>query len=497
MSDLPSPPSADALQDWITKAEHLIQIIVANIRRGSWIKRLLLLDALLFFAFNPGVANQWLKLLFNLAALPDFYPRYFWLAVGLLFGTALVVAAFTPIQSPLDSADAAERKAIKGLRPFTAADAEIFAQLQRDRNLREWLESITNDSFRFGILLGESGCGKTSFLQAGLVPKLTNPTCSHRGIYIKFSDRDPITTIHAALTHQLSLPPTTLPPTNLLPLLQTALTSPTPLTSPPPHSPTPLLLLFDQFEQFFVHYKRKEDRQPFIQALQEWYYSGLPVKIVVCVRGDMCDRLVELQYALGYSLGPQEVFRLEKFTPTAAAKILRVIAATEQLEFDDRFVAELAEQELANREDGPISPVDLQILAWMIQRQNAEDLRAFNRLAFQKFGGVEGLMSRFLEKTLEARVIKPQREAAVKVLLALTDLERQVRAGAFTIAALQAKLNGDVPAAAVEEATTWLARSDVRLITPIEQHQTTGYELAHERIIPALMRLAGQELGIA
>jgi hypothetical protein len=211
----------------------------------------------------------------------------------------------------------------------------------------------------------------------------------------------------------------------------------------------------------------------------------------------MCDRLVELQYALGYSLGPQEVFRLEKFTPTAAAKILRVIAATEQLEFDDRFVAELAEQELANREDGPISPVDLQILAWMIQRQNAEDLRAFNRLAFQKFGGVEGLMSRFLEKTLEARVIKPQREAAVKVLLALTDLERQVRAGAFTIAALQAKLNGDVPAAAVEEATTWLARSDVRLITPIEQHQTTGYELAHERIIPALMRLAGQELGIA
>ena len=238
MNDLPPPPSADALQDWITKAERLIQVIVANIRRGSWIKRLLLLDALLFFAFNPGVASQWLLLLFNLASLPEFYPRYFWLAVGLLFGTALVVAAFTPIQSPLDSADAVERKAIKGLRPFTAADAEIFAQLQRDRNLREWLESITNDSFRFGILLGESGCGKTSFLQAGLMPKLTDPACSHRGVYIKFSDRDPIATIHTALTHQLSLPPNTLPPTNLLPLLQTALTSPTPPTSPLPHSPT-------------------------------------------------------------------------------------------------------------------------------------------------------------------------------------------------------------------------------------------------------------------
>ncbi|NJP11121.1 MAG: hypothetical protein HC866_17960 [Leptolyngbyaceae cyanobacterium RU_5_1] len=125
----------------------------------------------------------------------------------------------------------------------------------------------------------------------------------------------------------------------------------------------PLILLFDQFEQFFVHQKRKQDREPFIQALNEWYQSALPVKILMCIRGDLSDRLVELQHALGYSLGPQEVFRLERFTPREATAVLKVIADSEALQFDERFASELTENELANREDGSISPVDLQILS--------------------------------------------------------------------------------------------------------------------------------------
>jgi tetratricopeptide (TPR) repeat protein len=340
--------------------------------------------------------------------------------------------------------------------------------------------------------MGESGSGKTSFLQAGVLPRLSTSESTHRAVYVKFADRHPIDTIRAALTEQLKLPKERVATADLLELLAVAEEA----------IAKPLILLFDQFEQFFVHYKHRSDRQPFIQALTDWHHAEtLAVRILVCIRGDMCDRLVELHQALGYSLGPQEVFRLEKFTPTEAAKVLRVIADTEDLQFDDRFVAELAEQELANREDGLICPVDLQILAWMIQRQTTEELRAFNRTAFQKFGGVEGLMTRFLERTLEARMIKTQREAAVKVLLALTDLERNVRAGVLTLTELQTKLQNTVKPEEVEEAASWLARSDVRLITPIEHttsiSDTTGYELDHERIIPALMRLAGQELKAA
>ncbi|MEO1400516.1 MAG: hypothetical protein AAFV72_04595 [Cyanobacteria bacterium J06635_1] len=174
-----------------------------------------------------------------------------------------------------------------------------------------------------------------------------------------------------------------------------------------------------------------------------------------------------------------------------------MIANTENLGFERKFIAELAEEELADREDGLISPVDLQILSWMIERQSGEELRAFNRSAFQKFGGVEGLLTRFLERTLEARVTTSQRQSAVKVLLALTDLDRQVRAGVLTVSVLKEKLKGSAKPEEVSEAVSWLARGDVRLITPQEQEQAVGYELAHERLIPALMRQAGKELSAA
>ncbi|NJN56523.1 MAG: hypothetical protein HC879_03025 [Leptolyngbyaceae cyanobacterium SL_5_9] len=160
-----------------------------------------------------------------------------------------------------EASDFTERKAIKGLRPFTAEDAEIFAQLQRNRSLKECLESFTSGSFRFGILMGESGSGKTSFLQAGALSRLSTLESTHRAVYVKFADRHPIDTIRAALTDQLKLPREQVATADLLTLLATAEEA----------IAKPLILLFDQFEQFFVHHKHRSDRQPFIQALTDWY----------------------------------------------------------------------------------------------------------------------------------------------------------------------------------------------------------------------------------
>lgn len=197
----------------------------------------------------------------------------------------------------------------------------------------------------------------------------------------------------------------------------------------------PLVLLLDQFEQFFVHFKRESRRRPFIRELNEWYRNGrgLPIKILICIRGDFLWRLSELQEAMGYSLGPQQNSSLKKFRPEQAAAVFRVIAETEKLDCDESFIKELTERELAGADDGLISPVDIQILAWMIAGQAGQGERAFNRTTFQKLGGVEGLLERFLTRALEARETPARRQAATKVLLALTDLDRNARAGALTL----------------------------------------------------------------
>jgi tetratricopeptide (TPR) repeat protein len=201
---------------------------------------------------------------------------------------------------------------------------------------------------------------------------------------------------------------------------------------------------------------------------------------------------VEIQKALGYSLRPTQVYRLEKFAPEQATNVLKVIAETEGLAFNQQFVLEVARDELAGP-DGKVSPVDVQILAQMISREANEANRTFDKQAFQKLGGVDGLLGRSLKRSLDTILSKAEQERTLEVLLALTDLERNVRAGQFSLLQLQ-KLSGKIRGGPLEvvAAVQWLM--EARLITPVEQEGNVAYELAHERLILALRQVANQEL---
>ena len=358
--------SGDAVKQLTEAIGGFIQWIATLIKTKNWFTLSILMAVAGIFLFNPwgsGIAFKFL----GIETLYPWYKGAFWAILIGLFAAALVIAVQTmPKVVSEGPADTEERKAIKGLRPFSLDDAEVYAKLQRQRQLRDCVDSLTSDFFRFGILMGESGCGKTSFLQAGIWPRLTAESADSLGVYIRFNDQRPTRTIAKALSEQLGMPlekllPMDGPQDRLLLVLQQAATC----------QKRPLVLLFDQFEQFFVHQKRKEDRQPFIDGLAAWYRESepLPIKILVSIRSDLLYQLDDLHQALGYALGPQEVVQIKKFTPDEAANVLEVIAQTEGLEFNQKFVTELAEQELANREDGLNSPVDVQILACMIERQ--------------------------------------------------------------------------------------------------------------------------------
>ncbi|MDJ0903840.1 MAG: hypothetical protein QNJ55_34135, partial [Xenococcus sp. MO_188.B8] len=477
----------------INKLKKILESFVEDIAKlivtKNWVSLLLLVDAGWILFFSPVIVDKLLQFTIDFK-LPEENSVTYWVIYGLvaftIFLTALVIAVRIIQREPPSLPDFTERKAIKGLRAFSQDDAEIFAQLQRERDLRECLESLTSNNFRFGILMGESGVGKSSFLQAGILPQLAREESCAQGIYIRFSNRDPFETIYQTLVKELKISETSINHRNLLEIFSLGVAS----------ADKPLILIFDQFEQFFVHCKQKSDREPFIKGLKDWYLAPNPlrIKILISIRGDLADRMFEIQKALGYSLSPQEVFLLERFSPTEATKILQVIAQAEELKFDEGFVRQLTAEELASREDGLISPVDLQVLAWTIEGQDSKELQAFSWNAFHKIGGIEGLMTRFLNKTLEARVTESQKQAAIKVLLAMTDLDRNVRVGALTIEDLQQKMLGTLTTSEIIEATLWLASPGVRLLTPVQQNGNLVYELAHERLILALREVAGKEL---
>jgi hypothetical protein len=451
-----------------------------NWRSKDWFKRLVLLGSLLTLI---------LASIFSVLNLISRYNLPLWLlgivvglfvVIALIFVFALIIRIrairLRPAQPPPD-----RRSPIKGLLAFDAADEEVFARLQRHNELLECAQAITDHDFRFGILSADSGNGKTSFLQAGLLPALRKR--GHRCVYVKFAELD---SIKQALSGRL--PPDTPPEATLSELLRSA-------ARPEDKEAGPLVLLLDQFEQFFVQKKRKKDREPFIRQLSEWYNgdSTTQAKLLISIRSDFRGRLDEMQKAMGYSLGPQQIFNLERFTPEEAAEIFRVLAESAQLECDRGFIEEMTARELASPDDGLISPVDIQILAWMITLQSVGEERAFTRRAFQKLGGVERLLERFLTRALEA-LDTPRRQAATKVLLALTDLERNTRAGALTLDDLRRKLGGAVSDSELRDAAEWLTRGDVRLAVLVKRDHVEDYELAHERLIPALRRIANKEL---
>jgi tetratricopeptide (TPR) repeat protein len=469
-------PSQD-IREQVQKLETVLSWLVEIWRTRNWLRVLLLVEAILLLFLNP--------LMFGQAAILAgiTVPKWYTIIWSLLIASVFIVALFFAKRAvrTSSSSNIGERQAIRGLRPYTRKDAGIFPKLQRDDILKECLISICDEDFRFGILCGESGSGKSSFLQAGLWPNLSNE--SHSCVYVKFNEQSPLESIRQAIVEEFKV---AISGDDLLSIFQ----------SIPQSDNKHIVFLFDQFEQFFVHQNRRIDREAFVNDLARWYKSK-PIqrqKIIVSVRGDFSDRLIELQKAMGYSLGPQEIFRLEKFEPAQAAAVFGVFGEVEHIDVDQNFVKEVVTYELASPEDGLISPVDVQVLAWMIAGQQSSEQRALNRVTYQRLGGVDGLLEMFLKRALDARETPARRQAAIQVLVALTDLEKNTRAGTLTEKEITERARGTFGTDDLSEAIQWLARGDVRLITPNDRKGIAVYELAHERLISAIRRVTGKEL---
>jgi tetratricopeptide (TPR) repeat protein len=479
-------PSPEPIKEITDKFTNFIQWLAELILARNWIALLVLSVVIGWFFLRPE-SGLFLTLL-SIEA-PGWYAHAFWLAIVAGILSAVVIAIRTaprPLKPGVE--DPANRKAIKGLRPFSAEDADIFAKLQRNQSIQDCLESIANQDFHLGILVGESGSGKTSFLQAGIIPRLSASDSPLRAVYVKFSDRPPISTIRGTLTTQLSIPAEQVEHVEFLKILKSATEA----------AGKPIVLLFDQFEQFFLHHPKKDERAPFIQALTQWYEmsSSLPVKILVSIRAEFHYELIPLQQALGYTIRTYHTFPLEKFNPEEATAVLQVLADSESISFDSRFVSDVIQTDLTGI-DGKVSPVDVQILAEIVRKQRISEQRQFSREAFQKLGGIEGLLNRYLENTLASLKIQGHTslyQTVLQVLLALTNYNHNLRDNLLTLQELQNKLTGIATPREVFTAVNWLTSSDVRLVTPIEHQEQIRYELAHERIIPALLNLTGNEL---
>jgi hypothetical protein len=143
---------------------------------------------------------------------------------------------------------------------------------------------------RLTVLHARSGAGKTSLLNAGLLPRLISEGLLPVYARAYKDPKDPFHAIKRAIaSRSLCEQP---PELYELPLDDFLRLSCNYLTRSPMQE---LVIILDQFEEFFIHWPGRDDRQPFIDVLASCYDSTLPLRFIIALRTDYYSDLVNLQ----------------------------------------------------------------------------------------------------------------------------------------------------------------------------------------------------------
>jgi hypothetical protein len=345
----------------------------------------------------------------------------------------------------------------KALVSYEAKDRAMF--FGRDREIEELTALI--HAHRLVLLYGASGVGKTSLLHAGVILRLEEAEPG----YTVFSVRalsDPVAAICAALRRQwpdLELPPSD---TSLVDFLAAATCV----------SGRPLVLVIDQFEEFFIRLS-PELRAEFIAELGALHDARtLPVKVVLSLREDYLASVSELENRI------PEVFRtrMRLLFLTREEAHDAIICPVEALGYS--YEPSLVEQLLDDLEREGVMPPQLQLVCnALFHRARADGRKTLTIADYEALDGAQGVLRGYLDE--ELRYLPAEEQALARDLLEeLVTSERTKKVE--TLTELRTALDTDP--AILDAVVEKLVRA--RLLRTLEREDgEIAYELAHEYLI--------------
>jgi hypothetical protein len=452
------PTEPNGIPEKVRQTEQNLLWFVQNVLRGTWFRRLIFLLVAFSITANPASVSAVFSLIGG-GHLSRWYSGFYWFTVGLLLLAALLVGARTlPRERPTTIQGSSG--AVRGLLPFNPEDSELFSQLERGIELQRVVASLLDPRFRFGILVSPSGAGKTSFLRAGLLARLSQSKSSV--MYVELSNEDPLISVERELARQGKLNPSG-------------------------------VVLLDQFEQFFLHQHEAELRRPFIDELARWHQRDSGVTVLAAIRAEDLWQMHEVQEKLDYQLTTKNFFRLSKFSVEQAVVVFASLCQRADIEFDPTFCRRIVRQELLDPEDGLISPVSIGLLVFLLATRR----QAFTPVGFRSYGDIPDLLQDWVSSQLEAAKVQGIDKAAASVLASLCDFDQNCRSGSLSVEDISSKLAGRISKQDIDRAANWLADSGVRLAARVDDAECVRYQLTHERLIPAISSATGKLLNEA
>ena len=301
-------------------------------------------------------------------------------------------------------------RGVSGVIENTGEIAQEIVASGREEDVKRLRSKIAEDRYRLIVIHGQSGVGKSSILQAGLIPALEQET-------IKAKQVLPI--LLRAYTNWLG---------ELAKALQlnTSNISDAIIKKLAENSTNNLLtvLIFDQFEEFFFVYQEQTERQAFYDFLRRCLTTN-DVKIILSLREDYLHYLLELErkFVDGKNtdivnntdiLSKDIRYYLGNFSPTNATTVFTSLTKRSkyslQKDLIDKLVAELAGN------IGEIRPVELQIVGTQLENKEITTLGKYLEI-----GNKEKLVAGFLENVIKDCGTEENKELADLVLYLLTN----------------------------------------------------------------------------
>ncbi len=302
-----------------------------------------------------------------------------------------------------------------------ATVAHEIASASRQQDINNLLERVSRNDYKLTVIHGHSGVGKSSMVNAGLVPALRQRAIGDRivlpivlskytnwnrevGVQLSETNLNRMTTA-SDTTHSSEI--AELSTSQLIEQLRDRI-SRNLLT----------LLIFDQFEDFFFTYPHESDRQPFYDFLCQCL--NLPfVKVMLLVREDYLhyllefDRLPNLEAIDRNILDKNHRYQLGNFSSEDARNIIQELTQKTYFHLETDLIEQLVQD--LSVELGQVRPIELQLVGAQLQEENITALSQYWLLGSQP-------KDKLVERSLVQMIRDcgaPNEKAAWKVLSTL------------------------------------------------------------------------------
>jgi WD40 repeat protein/DNA-binding winged helix-turn-helix (wHTH) protein len=355
---------------------------------------------------------------------------------------------------------ASPQAAFRGLLPFEPSDADRF--YGRDIETTALVDLVTHSEFRFGVLYGDSGCGKTSLIRASLLPRLEAK--GYLAVHCR-SYKNPVELLVKECRKRSSLAPDK---------GESAMAYIGRVAEQPDLG---LIVVFDQFEEFYATFPSEREREPFVKLVRDCYQqTQLPLKFLFAIRSDFLYLIATaFDEHIADTLLASRRYHLRHFDEDQALEVIEHSVQSANWQFESglgrRVVSDLSV-------DGTVLPSELQIIGEQLQNQ-----RIFTLDQYRLAGGKEQLVHSYLEDVIK---LSGDHQTAALVLRCLIS-EEDTR---VTLSATEINKRVQRNERVVRRILHLFVKS--RLVSEIQEEEPPRYELTHEYLIDKINQATGK-----